>query len=230
MRAVGFSLALSVWLLSHTSFAEDETTTEAEAKPKPAAAAAEDERFGHRGQVGLRAGLVGGYRMIFRYDESPLCNDFDQEKTLKDQQKFCGHAAPLAVDLGLSYALADSLEPFVWGRFGLVSEDKTDTDPLVILGVGTRIYTMSDSAFKIFIEPAIGMELEDGRGDTADVTTDPAYDPEYKQDIIFHLAAGPQFDIAKNFGVYGDAGITTGILRGIHSTLELQLGVQARVP
>ena len=220
---------LSGFLLA-MSFAGPALAAEGEpAKAEPAKAAAateEDDDYGHGMQFGLRAGIVGGYRMVFRYDESPFCADFDPDKTVQDQQKFCGHGAPFAVDLGLSFAPLDSIEPFVWGRFGLSSEDETDTEPVVIVGAGARIYTMSDSAFKIFIEPAIGMELEEGQGS-------PTYqlnNPEYKTDVVFHLAAGPQLDVAKNFGIYLDAGITTGILRSIHSTLEVQLGVQARMP
>lgn len=224
MRRRVVPLAVSFGLLACPAGAQED----AEQK-KPSAEAkdeADDDRYDHGGQIGLRVGLVGGYRMIFRYDESPFCAAYDDQKSLKDQQKFCGHAAPFALDVALSYALIGAIEPFLWGRFGLSGEDETDTEPVVILGAGTRIYTMSDSAFKIFIEPAIGMELEEGRG-AAEYQLN---DPEYKQDIVFHLAAGPQLDLAKNFGVYADAGITTGILRSIHSVLEVQLGVQGRVP
>jgi hypothetical protein len=229
MKAVGFALAG----VALATGAAAEEPKQAEDAASAAAEAKEDTEkapsYGHRGQFGLRAGLVGGYRMIFRYDEfeSPLCNDYDPKKSLKDQQKFCGHGAPLAAEVGLSYALADSFEPFVWGRFGLTGEDKTDTDPLVILGLGVRIYTMSDSAFKIFIEPAIGSELEGG---SRRAVPDAQYKPDHKKDIVFHLAAGPQYDFSENIGAFLDAGLTTGILRGIHSTLELQLGVQFRAP
>lgn len=193
---------------------------EAEAKAKS------DSAYGHGRQFGIRAGLVGGYRMVFRYDQSPFCNDFDQKKTVKDQQKFCGHPSPLAAEVAVSFAPIDSIEPFAFGRFGLQPEKKTDTKPVLIFGAGLRVYTMADSAFKIFIEPALGVELEGGRG-SADWKLN---DPEYKKDVLFHLAAGPQYDFAKMVGLYLDAGITTGILRSIHSNLELQLGLQFRAP
>jgi len=85
---------------------------------------------------------------------------------------------------------------------------------------------MSDSAFKIFIDPALAWELEGGTSDAA------AYNPkaQYKKDLVVHLAAGPQFDFSRYAGVYVDAGLTTGILRSIHSELELGLGLQARFP
>ena len=194
--------------------------------PEDARAPGEGDDYGHGGQFGIRAGLVGGYRMVFRYDASPFCSPPDRAKQVKDQQKFCGHAGPLAVDLGLSFAPIDGVEPYVWGRFGMSGEAETNTNPIVIVGAGLRVYTMSDSKFKIFIEPAVGAELEGGAGNPEWE----ANDPDYKKDIVFHLAAGPQIDVAKAVGFYLSAGITTGILRSIHSSLELNGGVQLRVP
>ena len=181
--------------------------------------------YGHGHQFGLRVGLVGGYRMVLRYDKSPLCHDFDPAKG-KDQQKFCGYGAPFALDFALGGALIDSFEPFLWARIGLGGEEKTNTEPLLVLGLGTRIYTMSDSAFKVFVEPAIGVELE-GKDDGSDTSRPSNY---YRTDLLFHLAAGPHFDVHKNFGFYADAGLTMGILRYLHSTLELTAGIQGRIP
>lgn len=185
-----------------------------------------DRSFSHGGQFGLRVGVTGGYRMIFRYDASPYCSEPDIAKPPKDQQKFCGHVAPMALDVALSFAPIGGIEPYAWARFGLKGEPETNTNEVLILGAGARIYTMSDSAFKIFIEPAIGAEFESGAGNPLWETNN----PEYKKDVVFHLAAGPQYDFARAVGIYANAGITTGILRSIHSNLELSLGVQARVP
>jgi hypothetical protein len=179
-----------------------------------------DSAFGHGGQFALRAALVLGYRMVLRYDDSPFCREYDLSKTPGDQPKFCGHGAPLALDLGLSFAPLDFIEPYLWARFGLAEEKETRTAPVVILGAGARIYTMSDSAFKIYVEPAAGVELENGS-----VTGS-----EYKKDFVFHLAAGPQLDVARNVGLFVDGGLTVGILRALHSSLELKAGVQARFP
>jgi hypothetical protein len=63
--------------------------------------------------------------------------------------------------------------------------------------------------------------------------SDPAYQfngVQYKKDLVFHLGAGPQIDVAKFVGFYAHAGLTTGILRSIHSELELEGGVQTRFP
>lgn len=191
-----------------------------------AAKPAEAPSYGHGRQFGLRAGVVGGYRMIFRYDSSPFCREPDLSKQLKDQSKSCGHAAPFAGELAVSFAPLDAIEPFLFGRFGFQREEQTDTDPLMAFGAGLRIYTMSDSAFKIFIEPAVGAELEGG-GDEPKWKLN---DPDYKKDFLFHIAVGPHYDFAKNVGVFVDAGLTTGILRAIHSTLEFQAGLQLRAP
>ena len=185
-----------------------------------------DKVFGHKGQFGLRVGLVGGYNMVFRYDQSPLCSPYDAAKPASEQQKFCGHAAPLAIDVAASFAPLDFIEPYVFMRLGLSGETQTDTLPVKILGAGARIYTMSDSAFKIFIEPALACEFEGGAG----TVSYPGYNPQYKNDLLIHLAAGPQIDVARYVGFFANAGLTTGILRGIHTQLELQAGVQARLP
>jgi hypothetical protein len=189
-----------------------------------------DEDFGHGMQFGLRAGLTGGYRMIFRYDKSPFCHAPDLTKADKDQQKFCGHGAPLATEIALSFAVVDFAEPYVWLRFGLGGEAATNTESLMAFGAGARIYTMSDSKFKIFVEPAIGIEVEGGAGNKDWVFRATNTAPEYKNDFLFHLAVGPQYDFARAFGIYVNAGLTTGVLRYIHTELEITAGAQVRVP
>jgi hypothetical protein len=184
-----------------------------------------EEAFGHGGQFGLRVGLVGGYRMILRYDDSPYCTEPDLLKAANDQQKFCGHGAPFALTAGLSYGLFDFLEPFAWGRFGLAAEEETDTEPVLMLGAGVRVYTMSDAPFKIFIEPAVGVELEGGQGTAAWQ----ANNPKYTKDLVLHLAAGPNLDFSRNVGAYLTAGITTSIFRALASSLDVELGIQGRI-
>jgi hypothetical protein len=219
--------------------APDEAKPEADAaatKPDAKAPAAEaksgepgEESFGHARQFGLRLGLAGGYRVIFRYDKSPFCRVPDPLKSDKDQQKFCGGGAPLALDLALSFGVLDFIEPYAWARFGLADETNTNTKALKAFGVGARIYTMSDSKLKIFVEPGVGMEVEGGAGSPLWRFADGSL-PEYKSDFLFHLGVGPQYDFARQVGVYVNAGLTTGVLRFIHTELELGGGVQVRVP
>lgn len=220
---LGSCLLVSCSLASAVSAAEA-----AEAKPEGV-----EPSFGHGMQFGLRAAIVAGYRMVFRYDESPFCREPDPAKLDKDQAKLCGHWAPPAIDLALSFAPLDFVEPYAWLRLGLSAEEQTDTKPLVVVGAGARIYTTNEAKFKIFIEPAIAAELEDGRGDPDWLMTDDMGNtraPEYKTDLLFHLAVGPQYDFVRYVGVYAHAGITTGVLRYIHTELELSLGLQVRAP
>jgi hypothetical protein len=198
-----------------------------DAKHAPPAAEnpAKDASLGHRGQFGLRAGLVLGYRMILRYGSSPYCVAPDPNAPA-DPQKFCGHGAPLAADFGLSFGVLDFLEPFAWARLGFGPEKETDTKALVVLGAGVRIYTLSDAAFKLFIEPAVGVELEGGRGTPAWQTNQ----PDYKQDFMFHVAAGPELDLSRNIGLYLAAGVSADVLRALGSSLDLNLGLQGRAP
>jgi len=203
-----------------------------EYSPKKEEAGSEpaDEDFGHGLQFGLRAGIVGGYRMVFRYDKSPFCRTPDPMKEDKDQQKFCGHGAPFGAELALSFAVLDFIEPYAWLRFGFGGEPQTNTEALLAFGAGARIYTMSDSKLKIFVEPAVGVEVEKGAGNPAWNFSNPTVAPDYKTDFLFHLAAGPQYDFARAIGVYLSAGLTTGVLRYIHTELEVSGGLQVRVP
>jgi opacity protein-like surface antigen len=213
--------------------AKDEAGGEDEAKATESEAEKPEQKsdekgggLGHAGQFGLRAGLVGGLRMIVRYEKSTYCRAFDPLKAPADQQRFCGHLAPFSLDFGLSFGVADFFEPFVWGRFGLGAEEQTDTNPIVVIGAGARLYTMSDSLVKVFIEPAVALEFEDGQGNAPWASVEDAY----PTDLVFHLAAGPQFDVSRNFGVYVTGGVTTGVIRSIHTSLDLQVGVQGRYP
>ncbi len=206
-----------------------------ERKPIVSREEGEDDAYGHGMQGGLRVGFVYGYRMVFRYDQSPFCSTPDPKLPAKDEQKFCGHGGQPALEAALSFAPTDGLEPFLWGRFGLGDgEPQTNTEPIRMLGAGLRIYTMSDSRLKILVEPAVGYEFEGGAGNP-DYKKPPtpgadAFEPEYKKDMVFRLHAGPQYDPAKAIGIYFSAGMTVGVLRAIHANLEGILGIQLRGP
>jgi hypothetical protein len=207
--------------------AKNEKTEKADGEEaKKSDAKSADTTFGHAGQFGLRAGIVLGYRMVLRYDNSPYCATPKPGTAPSNQQTFCGYPSPLAVDLGLSFGLLDFFEPFAWARFGLSADGHSDTNPLILVGAGARLYTMSDAAFKIFVEPAVAFEFEDGQGTAAWQTNSPVY----KTDFIFHLAAGPQIDVHPNFGLYATGGITMGVVRSLAASLDLNIGLQGRLP
>jgi hypothetical protein len=253
LPAAAAAAALSVLTVSAGALAEDaleEPSESAEQSKKaddapsakkseeaPAKDAKEEETgkedsYGHGQQGSLRVGLMLGYKMDFRYPHSPYCAEhYDGNKGGDEQLKTCGFGAPPAMDLALGFAIIDSIEPFVFARFGLTGEERTATNPLFLVGAGVRIYTMSDSRFKLFFEPALAYEGEGASG----ASTTPPFNPhafplEYKKDFVFHLGIGPQYDFAKQFGVYINSGLDVGVLRSISATLLLNIGVQGRLP
>ncbi len=197
--------------------------TSSEAKPVENKPGEQDRSFPHAGQFSLRAAFIGAYRIVSRYDTSPYCQN-PVPANVQDRHKVCGFGAPPAIELALGFAPINAIEPFAWARFGLAGESSTNTQPLVALGFGARLYTLNDSAFKFFLQPAIGWELEKGAGN-------PSWaGKEYKQDFLMQLLAGPQYDFSPGVGAYAAVGVTTGILRAIQTWMELDIGVQARFP
>jgi hypothetical protein len=180
-----------------------------------------DSTYSHRGQFNLRAALGASYGIIMRYDQSPSCSSTRSESG--EEKKFCPLGTPLNLDLALGYAPLAGVEPFLWGRFGFAKETVSNTAPLVIVGAGVRLYTMSDSAFKFFVEPAVGAELE-GSADQRDARW------QYKKDFLLRLSLGPHLDFARNVGAYVAGGLTMGMLRELKVWMDLHVGVQARFP
>lgn len=212
---------------AHAAAEEDDEKSSAkkseESKPDDDAKKS-DESTGHGFQFGARVGVAFGYKMDFRYDRSPFCRPFDPSKT--EQQKVCGFGAPPGIEVALSFAPLDGVEPYVFGRFGFSGESDTDTKALQLYGVGVRLYTMSDSRLKIYIEPALALEVEGGAGHPQYA----ANNPEYKTDVVFHAAVGPQYDFNRYVGVFLNAGLDVGVLRSISAILLANIGVQARFP
>jgi hypothetical protein len=181
----------------------------------------------HQGQFSLRLALGGAYRIVMRYDDSPPCATTPNDQG--DPRTLCGYSAPLQLDTAIGYAPLAGVEPFLWGRFGLAKETVSNTTPLVVLGAGVRLYTMSDSDFKFFIEPAVGVELDKETSPKTNhvATRQPA---QYKQDFIMRLTVGPQYDFHRNVGAYVAVGLTAGVLRSLQSWMDVHAGLQARFP
>jgi hypothetical protein len=194
-----------------------------EAKPVEKKPGEQDRSFPHAGQFSLRVAFVGAYRVVSRYDASPYCQN-PVPANIQDRHKVCGFGAPPAIEVALGFAPINAIEPFAWARFGLSGESDTNTQPFVALGFGARLYTLSDSAFKFFLQPAVGWELEKGAGNPMWLGK------AYKQDFLMQLLAGPQYDFSPGVGAYAGVGVTAGILRAIQTWMEFDIGVQARFP
>lgn len=181
----------------------------------------------HLDQFGVRAGVVFGFKTDFRYPHSPLCKQFDASQAPNEQQKVCGYLAAPATELALSYAATPTVEPYVFGRFGFATQSQTNTSPLVMVGLGVRLYVLADSRLKLYVEPGLGWELEGGAGDPK---WDQGVAPEYKKDMLIHLGIGPQYDISKNVGIYLNGTVDVGIFRALSGAMLANLGVQVRFP
>jgi hypothetical protein len=215
------------------------------AAPEPKPAESAEDTFGHHGQFNVRADFITGYRMLFRYDKSPRCAPYNYAKAAADQQKFCGFGAAPGIGVALGFAMIDSFEPFVFARFGLSDEaDHSNQGKFVQVGVGARLYTMSDSRFKIFFAPFLGLDLTNGpvfpieraapgspgNPGTDDFATGKVTNDSYRTDLLAHLDIGPQYDISRAFGVYLSGGLTFQMLRYLGASADLTLGVQMRAP
>ncbi len=202
---------------------EAEASAEAARAYEPSSPFAQAQRdrqpvtYEHFGQFGLRLGLVQSFKAVSRYDDSPPC-----ESDTGSEQAVCPVWAPLALDLALSFAVLNALEPFIWLRLGLGEESKTRTAAARYLGAGLRIYLSTESRFKLFFEPSVAVQLE-GAADNAP-------DAKYSTDLFSRLQVGGQFDINRHVGVYLTLGPSVSFVRAIALGLEGNAGVQARFP
>ncbi len=204
---------------------EEATPEPGKQAPPPAeegdqAAAPAEEDFGHFGQFGIRIGYSPGYKVQLRFEDSPPCPLQDDGEGELD---VCGYGTAGALDMAVSFALLDAIEPYLWMRLGLGEDDTTMTQAAQYFGAGVRIYTMSDSKLKLFFEPALAMETE---GATDDAPNDRKYDT----DFVVHLHFGLQYDFAKYVGLYASLGPNVSFVRSIGTELGGTIGVQARFP
>lgn len=224
------------------------TAKPATAKPATATATAAtesgpapDDNLGHHGQLNLRAEVLTGYEMLFRYDKSPRCAPYDYAKRPADQQKFCGFGSPPALGLAIGFSLIDAFEPFAFARFGLGNTaDRTNQGKMLQLGVGARLYTMSDSRFKIFFSPSIGVDLTSGPVETigqgpngspgGDDRAAGVQNESFRTDILARLEIGPHYDFSRMFGAYLAGGLTFQMLRYLGASADVTIGVQMRAP
>lgn len=177
--------------------------------------------YGHQGQFGLRSNLALGYKVMLRFDDSPPCDPPDL--VTQEEKQVCGFATPPALDFGLSFALFDSLEPYLWFRMGLGEPEKTFTAATRWAGAGVRIYTMSDTQLKLFFDPAVAIAFE-GAASGAPATAN------YDTDFVGHVHFGLQYDFLQQLGVYFSAGPNVTFVRAIGTEFEAAVGLQVRGP
>jgi hypothetical protein len=180
--------------------------------------------LGHMFQFGGRAGITLPYRVMFRFDDSPSCQADQPEDNSKP---VCGYGAPAQLDLAISFALLDSIEPFVWAAFGLGDDERSNTAALQLFGAGLRIYTLNKQGFKLFFQAAGATETE-GMADSSLAPFTP--NANFNTDILLHLNFGGQYDFSRHAGVYLSLGPNVSFVRAITTQLAATVGVQFRAP
>lgn len=188
------------------------------AAPDARAEDAGADPFNHEEQVGFRVGFTLPYKVNFRFDDSPPCGT----RNPVEEKKVCPVAAPVALDLALSYALTGSVEPFFWLRFGLADESKTSTEAATLAGAGLRLYTTRANQFKMYLQPAVAAEFE---GPTVSIPG-----RNWETDFVMQVHLGGQFDFNRYVGAYLSVGPTVAVVRALSLGVEGSLGVQARFP
>ncbi|MET0592387.1 MAG: hypothetical protein ABW133_06790, partial [Polyangiaceae bacterium] len=195
------------------------------------------EDFGHHKQVNFRAEFLSGYRMLYRYKESPRCAPYDTKKAPNDQQKFCGYGSAPAIGMAIGFSIIDSFEPFVFLRLGVANEaTETNQGKLVQAGFGARFYAMPTDHFKMFFQPWLGVDATSGPGEAIGSGTpgSPGYDDavatvkpgSYKTDLLAHFSLGPQYDFSRSFGVYLSGGLTVQMVRYFGTSADIAIGLQ----
>lgn len=178
--------------------------------------------FGHSSQFGVRVGVVLPYKVLIRFDDSPPCNPIEGDMT--EESKTCGLVSPAQLDVALSFAPTDGLEPFAFARLGLAEETATRTEAALIFGGGLRAYTMNEAKFKLYFEVAAGLEMS-GALEAADEET-----RRYGNQFFGRLGFGPQYDLNRYLGFYASVGPGFAMPRAITLQLEANAGIQARFP
>lgn len=198
------------------------------ATPFDPTAGPQEEDLGHQLQFGLRPGLVVPYKVMFRFDDSPLCDiDGDGAGDLNsdgEDAPTCGFMMSPQVELALSFAPLDGIEPYVWTRFGTGDETETGTEAALLFGAGVRLYSMATSKFKLFFDVAAGLEVEGAINPANEKTHN------YGTQGFGRLGFGPQFDFNRYVGAFLVLGPGFAVPRSISMQVEGLIGLQGRVP
>ena len=171
--------------------------------------------FSHKGQASVQVQGGIGFRGLFPYD-GEFCGDLKDEGGNKAN---CVGRRPFALDLGVGYGIAKSLEVFAEFRFGLERDFGTspsDSGPrVVVFSPGLKLYIAEVGAAMFFSTLQLPIDFT-------------AYDQVDKTDIGVRNINGFQLDVNRSFGMFLFFGETVTWRRWLGFEVEAGLGVQAR--
>ncbi len=175
---------------------------------------ATDPNASNRGQFGLSAKFVTGYRAIFPYGDGFYCGD-------NSDPTRCLGRSPLSVNLGLSYRALDKLDVLMEMRLGLERDfgvDPSSQGPRIrMYAPGIRAYVRDSGGLKAFI----GLQF------VIDTTTYPQHD---KTDYGMRGQMGLMLDPHRTVGIMLFFGPSVSWSRWLKFEIEGGLGIQARFP
>ncbi len=173
--------------------------------------ASEGADISHRRQFGASLHLGTGLRAISPY-EGEYCGT---------GESVCVARTPVALDLGLSYGVLDSLELLLELRLGLERDfgasDNLDGPRIIAFSPGFRYYFSEAKSLKVFSSFQFSIDATD-------------YAQAGGTDFAVKNTNGLLYDLDKRVGLYGFFGEIIGWDRWLRIEIEAGLGVQARFP
>lgn len=222
MRALVIAAGFIATSAAGTAQAQPAGAEDPLAGADPATATWEDRRrasgFSHKGQVGLHIASGAGYRGIFPYDEE-YCG---QLKDDGGNRSPCLGRSPLALDVGLAFGVARTLELFVEMRFGLERDfgpaPGMDGPRARAFSPGIKLY-LGDlgPTTKFFSTLQLPIDFTD-------------HDQLDKNDFGIRNVNGLQLDVHHTFGLFLYFGEQVSWRRWLRFEVEGGLGAQVRFP
>lgn len=219
LTAFVFSTMVPAWAAAQPAAGIENTATPAatgvSSASQPARSELEREReerpaWSHRNQFSLRLAGAVGYRFAIRYATGGQCDE--------SSSQFCHGRSPVVGDVAMGFGVSDAIE--IEGRFRSGEPEWNGSIPLAA-GLGVRLHGNARSRARFVFGVAAMVDFtHPGRVSAENFPTD----------VQARLEQGLHYDVGRNFGFYVQIGETIGVLRAFMFTLDVGLGIQARLP
>lgn len=176
----------------------------------------ESESLDHELQLGIRVGAGVPFFFGLRYSGGPRCDDSNP----MDPNTFCVGVGSGIIDFDLSFGVSADVEIVVLGRIGMIGVEPTEQNNIQI-GIGVRAYMSPASIFKVYLAPALILDLTPAgtvMSDWGDV------------DFGVRGAFGFQVDIVRYVGLFIELGVNILFVRSFGIGPYATGGFQIRFP
>lgn len=166
------------------------------------------EPMSHLHQIGLSINGGSGVRFTVPYNDGIPCG--------QAAKRVCTTAIPGFMEIGLSFGVLTSLDLIADLRIG-VGSDFTGTNDFHF-APGIKYFIDPDNQFKYYATGQLVFDNEDFGGAVSSF------------DFGVRSALGLQYELWRNFGLFGQFGATLGFTRWLRIELDFAAGVQGRFP